>query len=91
MRLRESRDDPVKVAAELDNDSDPRLGPSVPEQSLSPRYGVGLSVARLFDGQQDYSQEAHDLWVQGTNVGPRPPVEFNVPPVWASDKKYHTR
>lgn len=48
-------------------------------------------MGRLFDGQQDLPQRVGDIWMQGPNMSPSYPIKFNVAPIGASDKEYHTR
>lgn len=83
--------DVVEITIELDHDPHPTLGASLPEQPLSARRGVGLSVGGIFDGQHDVSQRFGDLRVSFASMIPSAPAEFNGTTVWASDKKIHRR
>jgi hypothetical protein len=89
--LRKGGDNAVEITSELDNHAHPALWATPPKQALPPRRGVRLSVRGVFDGQHDVQQRFGDLRVSLASVNPSVPAEFNIAPIRASDKKYHTR
>ena len=89
--LRERGCDLVKVAAELENHANPPGGAAAPEQPFPAGYRIRFAMSWAFHCVHDISQCLFDLRVTGSNMNPPRPGNFNIAPIWASDKKYHTR